>query len=445
MSAYSETSDKKVENKKKISKLIKEKMRARKIRFALFMIVCLSLAFVLGFAFRSQVSLMSSLGIPIGEESQLNVLKTKARSDDVSKKTVKTVYNSISARIDEVEDIISANSLASIDVDSSTRAQINAMLESTGDKYAKYYDADEYSTLLNESKSTQYIGIGLTINEVDGKCYVADVFEGSEAQIKGVKAGDAIKTINSEDVSSKSSAEINSKITSSNEQSLIINFFRPNSAYGDSGKNYTCSLEVKSQNVENVTTTIIDGVCFVNIHQFSDGTCDVLKQKVAESEAQDVSAYVIDVRDNPGGYLTGALDCASAFVKSGTLLTIQTSQSSSDRTADGKTITEKPIVLLINSNTSGAAEAFASALRDNNRASLVGKISAGKGVVAATRELTFGGAIRYSAAQYVTAKGNEIQGNGVKPDISYDEINDAKYDDNSLKEVIESSINISLS
>ena len=88
MSAYSETSDKKVENKKKISKLIKEKMRARKIRFALFMIVCLSLAFVLGFAFRSQVSLMSSLGIPIGEDSQLNILKTKTRSDDVSKKSV---------------------------------------------------------------------------------------------------------------------------------------------------------------------------------------------------------------------------------------------------------------------------------------------------------------------------------------------------------------------
>ena len=445
MKVADNTSTRKSEDRKKLSKLIREKARTRKIIFVLVSLVCLSLAFVLGYAFRSQVTLMSSLGLPVGEDSPLNILKTKGSTEETTKKTVKTVYDSLSPRIDEVEDILLDNSLKDVNVDSATKGAIQDLLKSTGDKYAKYYDANEYNQLLNQSKNSDYLGIGITLSEVDGKCYVADVFENSEAQTKGVRAGDAIKSINGEDVSSKSTSEVNAIITSDADQSLVINFFRPKAAYGDSGSDYTCSLDVKKQEVENVSVTSDDGICFIDIHQFNDETATVIEQKVAEVDAGDVRAYVIDVRDNPGGYLTGAIDCAADFVKSGSLLTIETASSTSDRQAEGKTITDKPVVLLINSNTSGAAEVFASALRDNARASLVGKITAGKGVVAATHELSFGGAVRYSAAQYITPKGNEIQGNGVKPDLEFDAINDVGFDDDALKSTIESAININLS
>ena len=191
-------------DKAKLSKLLKEKARTRRIVFALLGFVCLCIAFMLGFAFRSQVTLMGSLGIPIGEEADINVLKTRTKDTATAKTAVKSVYNSISERIDEVEDILSENSFDTADLDETTKAAITSILVCTGDEYAKYYTATEYSKLINDSKENQYAGVGVLLNEMNGRCYVADVFEGSEADLKGVQSGDYVKSINGDDVTGKS-------------------------------------------------------------------------------------------------------------------------------------------------------------------------------------------------------------------------------------------------
>ena len=399
---------------------------------------------MLGFAFRSQVTLMSSLGIPIGEEADINVLTTKTKdSTTISKSAVKSVYNSISERIDEVEDILADNSFDTADLDETTKAAITGILACTGDEYARYYSATEYSKLINDSKDNQYAGIGVLLNEMNGRCYIADVFEGSEADLKGVVSGDYVKSINGEDVTGKSATEVRTAVSAQAGKQIVVNFVRPKSSYGETGDEYSATLQVSNVNVENVTVTTKDDVAYIKVRQFNDETSNVLAQKVRELEDGNVSAYVIDVRNNPGGYLTGALDCASSFLTSGTLVTIESANGNADRTTEGQTITSKPVVVLINNNTAAAAEVFAAALHDNSRAALVGTKTAGKGSVAATRELSYGGAIRYTAAYYYTPSGNEIDKNGVKPDIELSDISNLDENSESLTSAIESAISIS--
>lgn len=433
----------KKKDKARLSKLLKEKARTRRIVIALLCFVGFCIAFMLGFAFRSQVSLMSSLGIPVGEESQLNVLTGKTKDLTNSKTSVKSVYNSISERIDEVEDILSENSFDTADLDELTKATITDMLKCTGDEYARYYSASEYAKLINDSKVNKYSGVGVLLNEMNGKCFIADVFEGSEADIKGVLSGDYVKSINGEDMTGKSATEVRSAVAAQAGKQIVANLVRPKSSYGDVGDEYSVTLQVSDVNVENVSSEVKDNVAYINIHQFNDETSNVLSTKVKELDTDDVNAFVVDVRNNPGGYLNGALDCASLFLTSGTLVTIQSVAGNADRTTEGQTVTTKPVVVLINNNTSSAAEVFASALHDNSRAVLVGQKTAGKGNVAATRELSFGGAVRYTAAYFFTPKGNEIDKNGVKPDIELTDINDLNYDSDTLTTAIGSAIAIS--
>ena len=123
------------------------------------------------------------------------------------------------------------------------------------------------------------------------------------------------------------------------------------------------------------------------------------------------------MRDNPGGYLTQAVDVANLFIKTGVIVEVQTSTAPPE-SASGKTVTDLPLVVLTNGYTSGAAEVLAAALQDNQRATIVGETTIGKGSVQVVHELSFGGAIRYTAGYYKSPLGHDIDGVGVIPDIA---------------------------
>ncbi len=118
----------------------------------------------------------------------------------------------------------------------------------------------------------------------------------------------------------------------------------------------------------------------------------------------------------PGGYLTQAVDIASLFIESGVIVEIQTVDGpASSKKASGATITSAPLVVLVNKYTAAAAEVLAAALQDNQRAQLVGETTLGKGSVQVVRELDFGGAVRYTAALYLTPLGYHIDDTGIVP------------------------------
>ena len=142
-----------------------------------------------------------------------------------------------------------------------------------------------------------------------------------------------------------------------------------------------------------------------------------MKNAVADLESQGATSFVLDIRDNPGGFLSQSVDIASLFVKSGTIVKIQTKAEETSKTTSRPYVTEKPLVLLVNGKTSASAEVLAASLKDNQRATLVGSTTLGKGSVQVTRDLSFGGALRYTAAFYKSPLGHDIEGVGVTPDV----------------------------
>ncbi len=421
-------------SKAKLFKARKEHARNRRIVKGLFLFFLIALAFICGFLFRSQVSLMTKLGVPLGSESALNIIGTTTSSETVSSRTLKSAYNSISERISEVEDILSKDAFSSVDLDPATQVTIDAVMKNLDDDYAKYYNAEEYAKLIESSKSDSYAGIGVLFSEISGRVVAADVFAGGEADIKGVNKGDYIKSIDGHYSDNWTFSEVTQRINDAINSSLLITWGRGSSTdFPSASSDYSVTLSVSVTNQQNVTTSLEDDdVGYIKIRQFSDGIATLITDAIKSLQNDGAKSFVIDVRDNPGGYITSALDAAELFVASGTLVNIETKDTTTSRTTQGEIITTKPIVVLINSNTAAAAEIFASALHDNGVATTVGQTTAGKGIISATRELSFGGAIRYSAARYSTASGNQIQGNGIKPDIVISNSDDTSVDDNQL-------------
>ena len=138
---------------------------------------------------------------------------------------------------------------------------------------------------------------------------------------------------------------------------------------------------------------------------------------VNDSVSQGAQAFILDLRDVPGGYLTQAVGVASLFMNSGAVVQIETVSGKTTRSASGDTLTTAPLVVIANSRTAGCAEVLTAALQESGRAQVVGETTQGKGSVQAMQPLSFGGAIRYTAAYYLTPGGRQIDGNGIAPNI----------------------------
>lgn len=157
----------------------------------------------------------------------------------------------------------------------------------------------------------------------------------------------------------------------------------------------------------------------VKMRQVTQNAADLVRQAIEGLTAQGATSFVLDLRDNPGGYLTQAVDVAALFVPSGVLVQIQTNDGITPKSvpSGSKVVTEAPVVVLVNQYTAAAAEVLAAALQDNQRAQVVGETSLGKGSVQVVRELDFGGAVRYTAAYYLSPQGQAIDGVGVVPQV----------------------------
>ena len=185
------------------------------------------------------------------------------------------------------------------------------------------------------------------------------------------------------------------------------------------GTEFTTTLTVTDQTVKNVATELTNNVGYIQLKQITQNSAQLVRQAIVDLDARGAQSYVLDLRDNPGGYLTQAVDISSYFIKSGTIVRITTKSSDeTTKNATGDVLTDKPLVVLVNGNTSSSAEVIAASLKDNERATIVGTTTLGKGSVQVTHELTFGGALRYTAAYYKSPLDHDIDGLGINPDIS---------------------------
>lgn len=387
----------------------REHRRNKRILRLLCFVVAIAVAFVAGFALRSQDQFLVSLGFSIP-----GVQKAGSQSTDVKK----SPYDSISARLSEVEDVLAKSDLNGYDLDEATKEVFKGFSSACDDKYFEYLDPSRYASFVKNSSDGAYNGVGVLFSDYNGRALVSDVFSGSAAEAAGVQQGDVLVGIDGDTSHDWSVTEAISGLSRNAGETVVVTWMRPSSVGAETGTSYATALTCSSYKEQNVTYSLDGTVGYIRVRQITQDTADNVSAALADLIDQGATSFVVDLRDNPGGYLTQAVDVANLFIKTGVIVEVQTSTGTSPKSASGKTVTDLPLVVLTNGYTSGAAEVLAAALQDNQRATIVGETTIGKGSVQVVHELSFGGAIRYTAGYYKSPLGHDIDGVGVIPDIA---------------------------
>lgn len=363
------------------------------------------LLFCAGFIVRGSHELMAHLGIEVGESSTAGAVHATADIGEVS------------SRLNEVEETLIKDSLDFYDTDTATVEVVNAFLASTNDTYARYFDSGRYTSFVDVS-SEQYPGVGVLFSEYDGQAYALDVFEGSSAEDEGVMPGDVVVAIDGDRSQAWTATEAINAVQREDGSTVVVTWRRPDAQDSSGGQEFTTTLVCSDYKEPNVATQLTNGVGYISLKQFTQNSDTLVRQALDGLSGQGATSFVLDLRNNPGGYLTKAVDVASLFVKSGVVVEIQTIDATTTKQVSGAVATVAPLVVLINEETGGSAEVLAAALRDTGRATLVGTTTMGKGSVQVTTPLSFGGALRYTAARYQSPNGYAIDGVGVSPDVN---------------------------
>jgi len=156
----------------------------------------------------------------------------------------------------------------------------------------------------------------------------------------------------------------------------------------------------------------------VSLVSFTQVAAADVRAAIEELEADGAQGYVLDLRNNPGGLLSASVDVSSLFIPDGVIVTVEDRKGQVEKhRVSGETVTDDPLVVLVNGNSASASEIVAGALQDYGRATLVGEQTFGKGSVQQIEELSFGGAVKLTIAHYLTPEGRAIDKIGLTPDV----------------------------
>lgn len=284
------------------------------------------------------------------------------------------------------------------------------------DNHSSYLDADALA-LMEEDTLGHFGGIGVELELVDGYFTIVSPYDGGPAARAGIRAGDRLVEVDHESLSGRSLTETINGLRGEPGTDVHVRVRRRAGAFLD------FDLKRGTITVPSVHGRALGGgVGYVRVSQFNDTTGDDLAVVVAGLSADDdLSGLILDLRNNPGGLLNAAVDVADAFLGRGVIVSTTGRQASSERRYDanpGDLLEGAPMAVLINGGSASASEIVAAALKDHDRATVVGTRSYGKGSVQSVMYFRDTRAIKLTTARYLTPDGHSLQANGVAPDVA---------------------------
>lgn len=282
------------------------------------------------------------------------------------------------------------------------------MVEALDDPYSTYFTEEEYEMFMEEMNAS-YVGIGIEVQLKDEKMQVVSVFPDSPAQEAGLLKDDILLKVDDLDITPDSYQEAISKMRSNKEEGdVMLSVLR-------GGETLSLTLSRRSITLETVLTESYDDIMYIRIRSFDSPTAGEMATAIETAEKQNARGMIIDVRDNPGGYLDSVTEIADMLLPQCTVVYTENKKGNRSSLYESDAdCTLLPIVLLVNENSASASEVLAGALKDNNRAQLVGQKTFGKGSVQSLFKLRNGG-VKMTIAHYYTAGGYIIDGNGIEP------------------------------
>ena len=292
-------------------------------------------------------------------------------------------------------------------------AGIKGMINYLDDPYATYFDGTN-STTFNQTLEGNYEGIGVEVTSDNNKVKVTKVFDDTPAKKAGIKVGDYITKVNGESTEGKTLSEVVSSIKNAKSKDVEITITRDNQEKVLKVTRTTVDMPYTSSKVYEQNGKKIG---YLKIEMFSNNIGKQVKKELTSLEKQKIDKLVIDVRDNPGGYLTQVTDILSLFMtKKDVIYQLQTKDKKQKVYGTSSKATYKyPVTVIINENSASASEILASAFKETYGAEVVGVNSYGKGTVQKTGDLNNGDTIKYTVQKWLTPKGTWINEKGVTP------------------------------
>lgn len=291
---------------------------------------------------------------------------------------------------------------------------IRGML-ATLDPHSAYMTADMYKEIQVETKG-EFGGVGIQIGIKDNRLAVIAPIEGTPAQRAGIKAGDYIVKVNDDPTKDLTLMEAVQKMRGPRGTKVSLTVHREGAA-----DPIVFELVRDIIKIESVKSRVIESnVGYVRMTQFQEATGKDLAKALGALREQKVQSLILDLRNNPGGLLTAAVEVTEQFVTTGKLIvSIKGRDGRKDEYVSRAKAQpdEYPMIILVNEGSASASEIVAGALQDWGRAVIVGTTTFGKGSVQTILPLADGSGLRLTTAKYYTPKGRSIQSTGITPDI----------------------------
>lgn len=309
-----------------------------------------------------------------------------------------------------------------------TQAALKGILSSL-DPHSQFLDEDSFTEMQRDTRG-EFSGLGLVVGMKDGQIIVVAPIEDTPGFRAGILPGDYILKIDGKTTEKISLSTAIKWLRGKNGEKIRLSLMRPKSADGKSGGE-VFEVELTREMIKLATVResrilpaeqVGEGkIGYIRVEQFSENTEEEFETALTKLEAQGIQALVLDLRNNPGGLLDSAVEIAGKFLPAGQVIVStqgRTPQQSFEYRARG---TRKhpgyPIAVLINAYSASGAEIVAGALKDLNRAVLVGETTFGKGSVQSVQDLGNGVGLRLTTAKYYTPSKKVIHEVGVAPDI----------------------------
>jgi carboxyl-terminal processing protease len=326
---------------------------------------------------------------------------------------------------------------------------IEGLVQSVGDPFTLYLPPTQ-NTNFKQNLQGQFSGIGAELGLKDKQIIVIAPLDGSPAQKAGIKAGDQLFAVDGKSVGSWSLSQAVDKIRGPRGTSVTLTVLHKDSQSPQDIKIVRDTITVKSvdgwvKSVKDIEGIKLDGVlndnkdkgiAYIRLSQFGDNTNNdwialINKLNLQIQQNKNVKGIILDLRNNPGGYLTDAVFVAGEFLPEGAPVVGE------DNGLDKKTLyvsrrglfMDIPLVVLINRGSASASEIVSGALRDNKRAILIGEKSFGKGTIQQAEDLGDGAGLHVTIAKWLTPNGTWVNEKGLDPDVSVGlDSNDPSHD-----------------
>ncbi len=338
---------------------------------------------------------------------------TKFIPGEADKKTLQELPPEFLA-VSQAWDLLQKNYVDKTKLDPVKMAQgaIRGMVAAVGDPYTEYFSPQSFESTMIDLTGL-YQGIGAYIGKKDDQIVIMAPMPGSPAEEAGLKSGDMILKIDGQSTAQMNTTEASQKIRGPAGSDVLLLVYRQ----GDK-EPFELKLTRREIKIDSVKFEMRGQIAYIRIQQFIVPTTQDFRAALVEAYKQGAKGIILDLRDNPGGLLSEAVDVTSQFLTRGIAVKIvdKDGMETVQKVKPGGIAKDLPVIVLVNGGSASSSEIVAGALQDNGRAKLAGQKTFGKASVQNFVKLDDGSAIKVTISHYYTPNGTLISGTGLTPD-----------------------------